>query len=238
MAKRIPYYDELLEAFGRAGCPVCRVLEAEADRLVDAILFEMVNDVRVRQELNEAFGYCGRHAQMLVRPGGALGSATMMQGVIKHLLRSLDGAPAEGSGNRLRGLLGGSGNGRSKPADALAPRRQCPVCVNEAELLGHYTTTLLAHLGPDSPLEAAYQRSDGLCLAHFRHAAGAAGPSAQETLVVCQRAVWQRLNGELEEFLRKSDYRFSHERMGAERDSWLRAIAAISGPLPAHLTKS
>lgn len=236
MAKRIPYYDELLEAFGQAGCPVCRVLAVEADRLVDAILFEMVNDVRVRQELNEAGGYCGRHAQMLVRPGGALGSATMMQGVIKHLLRALDEAPADGGGNRLRGLLGGSG--RARAAEALAARRPCPVCANEATLLSHYTTTLLAHLKPDSPLAAAYLRSDGLCLAHVRHALGEAGGGpAVATLVDCQRTVWERLNGELEEFLRKNDYRFSHEPMGAERDSWLRAIAAISGPLPEHLTR-
>ena len=54
----------------------------------------------------------------------------------------------------------------------------------------------------------------------------------QAATVAAQRAVWERLNGELEEFLRKSDYRFQKEPFGAEKDSWQRAISAISGQYP------
>ena len=82
-----------------------------------------------------------------------------------------------------------------------------------------------------------YEASDGLCLPHFRDvlAQPAPGP-APALLVAAQGAIWSRLDGELEEFLRKSDYRFQKEPFGAERDSWQRAVSAVSGQLPAHLT--
>ncbi len=65
-------------------------------------------------------------------------------------------------------------------------------------------------------------------------ARGAPGPAPAQ-LVAAQRAIWSRLNDELEEFLRKNDYRFQKEPFGAERDSWQRAISALSGQLPGHL---
>lgn len=244
MTQRIPYLDDLLAALAQSGCALCRLLDDTADRLVDSILFESVNDVGVRDELNAARGLCGRHAPLLVRTGGALGSATMMQGVIKVLLRELDagGITAE-SPSRLRILLRAGGAEVSHPAAerlaaALAPQAPCPVCAHEATYAAHYVETLLRQATPGSPLAAAYGASDGLCLPHFRDvvARGLPGP-ALATLVDAQRAIWQRLNGELDEFLRKSDYRFQKEPMGAERDSWRRAISAMSGQLPRHLTE-
>ena len=241
---RIPYLDEMLVALAQPGCAFCRLLDETADRLVDAILFESVNDVGVREELNAARGFCRRHAALLVRTGGALGAATMMQGVIKVLLRVLadSGIEAESS-SRLRALLRAGGVSGSHPAatrlaDALAPDAPCPICVHEATFAAHYIDTLLQQATPGSPLAEAYAASDGLCLPHFRAvvARGLPGP-ALTTLVAAQRGHWQRLNGELEEFLRKSDYRFQHEKFGAERDAWQRALSAVSGQLPGHLTE-
>ena len=243
MSQRTPYLDDVLAAVGRPGCALCRLLGETSDRFVEAVLFEMVNDVGVRDELNAARGLCGRHAPLLVRTGGALGAATMIQGVIKVLLRELDAAGLEAEPpNRLRGLMRAGGLGATHPAAerlaaALAPQAPCPICAHEAIYTDHYTGTLLREMTPGSALAAAYGASDGLCLPHFRGVAGRGLPGpALTTLVAAQRAIWERLNGELEEFLRKSDYRFQKEPFGAERDAWQRAISAVSGQLPAHLT--
>lgn len=244
MSQRIPYYDELLAALAEPGCAFCRLLDASSNRLVNAILFEMVNDVAVREELNAARGYCRRHATLLVRTGSALGSATMMQGVLKVLIRTLDGAQIDqASASRLRSLARSVNSNVTHPAitqlaSDLAPQAECPICANESVMLRQLADTLLGRMAPGSELALAYGRSDGLCLPHFRAVIerGLPGPNL-ETISMTQRDIWVRLEAELEEFLRKSDHRFHHEKMGSERDSWRRAISAVSGQLPEHLTR-
>ena len=238
MTTRIPYLDELLAALAQPGCAFCRLLDAHADRLIDAILFEMVNDVKMRDELNAARGLCRRHAPLMVRTGSALGAATMMQGVIKVLLRQAAGGEAT-PGSRLRALLRGVEDGPAAESlsAALAPTAPCPVCAYETTYTAHYAQTLLRQAMPGSAVVAAYEASDGWCLPHFRDVLAQAAPGpAPAWLPAAQSAIWGRLNDELEEFLRKSDYRFQKEPFGAERDSWQRAISAVSGQLPAHLT--
>jgi hypothetical protein len=244
MAQRIPYYDELLAALAEPGCAVCRLLDGSSDRLVDAILFEMVNDVGVREELNAARGYCRRHAALLVRTGSALGSATMMQGVLKMLIRTLDANAIDAAGaSRLRALARSVNSGMSHPATRqlaadLSPQTACPLCANEVVVERQLIDTLLAQMTPGGELAAVYAASDGLCLPHFRNtvARGLPGPNLS-ALLAAQRAIWVRLEAELEEFLRKSDHRFRHEPFGGERDSWRRALSAVSGNLPDHLTR-
>ena len=239
MTTRTPYLDELLDALAQPGCAFCRLLDDIANRLIDSILFESVNDVKVREGLNGARGLCRWHAPLLVRTGSALGTATIMQGVLKVLLRESAGGEAT-PGSRLRALLRGMGGG-GPAADALAatlaPQTPCPVCAHESTFAAQYAQTLLRQATPGSALTAAYEASDGLCLLHLRGVLAQAAPGpAPAWLVAAQRAIWSRLNDELEEFLRKSDYRFQKEPFGAERDSWQRAISAVSGQLPAHLT--
>lgn len=244
MAQRIPYYDELLLAMAQPGCAVCRVLAAASDRYIDALLFEMVNDVGAREALNAARGFCIRHAQLLVRTGGALGSAITMQGVLKVLIRTLEAGDLSQTGpSRLRNLARSLDSGATHPAarrlaDELEPQGPCPACASEDLVAPIVTDTLTQHMLPGSRLASAFRDSAGLCLPHFRMTVrqGLPGPALTE-LLAGQLAIWRRLEAELEEFLRKSDHRFSHERMGVERDSWRRAIAAVSGNLPDHLTR-
>jgi hypothetical protein len=236
MATRIPYYHDLLEAFAEPGCAVCRLLAVSADKLVDSILYEGVNDVPTREQLNAARGYCQPHAQLLIRAGGALGVTIMMDGILKMLLRTLAANPVEQAGtSSVRGLLRRANVNVSHTAVQkliveLSPQAACPVCVNEAEMLGHYGRTLHQHLAPDNELCAAYAASDGLCLNHFRQvlANGLPGP-ALTALVAAQQTVWQRLHEQSAEFIRKNDHRFRGEPFGVEEDVWMRSLAAVSG---------
>jgi hypothetical protein len=51
-------------------------------------------------------------------------------------------------------------------------------------------------------------------------------------LAEIQESVWRRLYDELGEFIRKKDFQHKGETFGSERDSWRRALEAISGPPP------
>jgi hypothetical protein len=69
-----------------------------------------------------------------------------------------------------------------------------------------------------------------LCVIHTLRAAEANGGHLHlRALIAIQRRKYAHMVGELEEFCRKHDYRFSHESWGSESDSWLRAIEMLAG---------
>jgi hypothetical protein len=235
----VPYYLDIREAFGQPGCPLCRLLARSADRYLDAILWEQVNDTTVRFELNQARGYCPQHGWLLLRAGAALGVAILTRSVVKTLLEVLASSSVENEPESVFQSLRRSldRDPVSKPAarlvTGLSPQRPCPVCSLLAGKEEDYVSTLLAHLDGPGALADSYRTSDGLCLTHFRRTLARAPSGAEvRVLVAAQQAVWQRLHDELGEFIRKNDYRFKDEPFGAEKDAWLRALEAISGPPP------
>jgi hypothetical protein len=235
----VPHYHELREAFAQPGCPFCRLLARSADRYLDAILWEQVNDPDTRAELNQARGYCQQHGWLLVRPGAPLGVAILTRDVIKTLLVVLESSPVEKSSQSVfHSLRRGADKEYISKATArviadLSPQTACPVCAHLQDLERAYADTLLAHLDGPGALAEAYRASGGLCLSHFRGTLARVPSSAEAGLVVAaQRSVWERLYDELGEFIRKNDHRFRDETFGPERDSWRRALEAISGPPP------
>ncbi len=232
MNKPAGFYD-LRQALAEPGCPLCQLLAHNADRYVDAMLWELVNDIPAREEFNQARGYCREHAWLLVRRGASLGAAILMLDVLETVLRVLE---ADRSNERT-GFSWQQWWPGNPPAPAagliagLTPQALCPVCRHVATGEAYYLAALLAHLsGPDS-LAPAYETSDGLCLPHLRRALAEApdGPN-RETLIRLQKAVWERLRLELREFIRKNDYRFAKESVGEEGTAWLRAIELLAGP--------
>lgn len=235
----VPFYRDIHEAFGQPGCPFCRLLAHSADRYLDAVLWEMVNDPEVRAEFNQARGYCARHGWLLLRAGAALGVAIMTRGLLGVLLDAVASNPLEeASESTVQSWLRSLDRDRVSPATdklaaSLSPQVPCPLCAQVEYLEQEYAKTLLAHLEGTGALVEIYGTSDGLCLHHFRQALSHA-PAARQArvLVDAQRAVWQRLYDELGEFIRKKDYRFRDESFGPEKDAWRRALEAISGPPP------
>lgn len=241
MTKSAGYYD-LRQAFGEPGCAFCRLLARSAEGYIEAILWELVNDIDTRQELNQARGYCREHAWLLVRYGASLGAAILMQGVIETLLQiSETNGSAPPPAFSLRQVWQRFNPVQPGPAPTglvanLAPQRPCPACVKVQEIESYYLAALIRHLTGPEGLAAAYRSSAGLCLPHFRLVlAQVSDEETFGTLVAAQQAVWQRLRADLQEFIRKNDYRFKHEGAGPEDDSWLRAIEAVAGAPPVKL---
>jgi hypothetical protein len=111
----------------------------------------------------------------------------------------------------------------------LLAEEPCPACLHARRAEQNFVDTLLANWDDDR-LQAAFRRSSGLCVPHLRLTlARAADPGRFEAIKAVQLEIWQGLISELDEFIRKQDYRFSHEPKGSERDSWSRAIDLVSG---------
>jgi len=172
----------------------------------------------VRARLRKARGFCRTHAARLNRAGASLGIAVIQHDVIGALLAILqEGARTHEP--RQAALL----------ARNMGPQEACPACQHQKEMERLYLEALIKSVA-DPDIWQAYTTSAGLCLPHFRqalHQAHNAEVLAQ--LIQAQRGFWERLHGELAEFIRKNDYRFRDEGLGVEGDSWLRALTAIAG---------
>ena len=234
-ARTMSFYD-LRDALALPGCAVCRLKADAADRFLDSLLWESVNDPGRRFEIRQARGFCHAHAWSLVRTSASLGVAIIARDVLQSTLTALESGAFQASPpwsvRRVHEALA-----PTQPSAATAelvaqlePQATCPACVWAEKMERVYLGELLSHLLGEDGLLADYQSSDGLCLPHFRQAlTRVRDERVFEALVNAQRAIWERLVTHLDEFIRKSDHRFRDEPWGEERDAWLRAIAALAG---------
>jgi hypothetical protein len=187
-------------------------------RLISSMAYEQVNDIDLRQQLRRAGGFCNPHAfQWLREARSVLGTALIYRDVLKAALDAIEASgPANGQRSRLlRGLLG------SRQSDA-----QCPACQAQSEAEARYLAALLAVLAAD---EAALSASEGLCRRHTL-AAVRSGRDGSELVAQRAREVVTQMLSDLDEVIRKEDYRFRHEpRSEAERSAPSRAIGWAAG---------
>ena len=108
-------------------------------------------------------------------------------------------------------------------------RAICPACTSAAESETRHLGTLVK-FGDDGDLQAAYARSDGVCLPHLLAAvAGHRGSPQAGTLVERTREKWRRLGQDIASFVSKHDYRNREPYTEAERASSARAFEMLAG---------
>ncbi len=141
-----PYYD-LLEAAQAGGCPLCRLARRSADRYLDILSYENINDVGVRERLRASRGLCRRHADHLLGElHDGLGTAILYRDLLRTLSQEL------------------RTTGGRQPA-ALAPAGPCPACQAQARAIALFGETLTEHAG-DPVLRRALDQGGGLCQPH------------------------------------------------------------------------
>ena len=219
MAEKDVLYHELLDALHADGCAICRLARKASDRYINALLYEGVVDVDLRQKLRDARGPCYVHAwRMAGRRGAVLGTAIVYRDVINTLAKELE-APEK------RSLLGG----KNSLAQRLAATAPCPACSLEQDAVRRAIKTLLKHVS-DADVAESYVAAGGLCLPHFTETLAQAGGAASQSLADWQAAAFRRLRDALDELIRKHDYRFSGETITEqEAVAWTRAVAAAVG---------
>ncbi len=222
MADQDVFYHELLEAMAAGGCPMCRLARKASDSYLNALIYEGVVDVGVREKLRNARGLCYRHAWRIARRrGSVLGVSIIYSDVVNTLVKALE-AQADAP-TRL------FSRGQPDLSRALAAEEDCPACVLEADANRRHARTLLRHLNSEE-IQAGYIAAGGLCLLHFQMTLSHASAGQAKTLAAWQAVAWRTLRGELDELIRKHDYRFRDETVSEEEaDSWERAIAMIIG---------
>ena len=234
----ITYFD-VLDACAQPGCPICRIAQHVVHRYLDAILYEFVTDPGTRSNLKQSLGYCNGHAWMLPDlPGGyALGIALIYQDLLQDIGARLndahyDRAPAV-SIRRLREALNPLEPVQATRTSvaALQAGARCPACEHRDTMVEIALQSMLEALARgDARMQTSLEASSGLCLAHLRRAMELSrDQDAFLRLIEISRKTLHALEQELQEFIRKCDYRYRDDKHGSEMDSWRRAVAWIAG---------
>jgi hypothetical protein len=214
---------DLERALTHEGCPICRLSQRGIARFIDGLLYESVNDPGIRHHTANSLGFCNRHAwQMRAVHGSALGMGFLNRDALNQWQSQLEHMEKP----KGRGILERL---RKQAAHASHAKEKCLACVRQSEMDRRYVDTLNESL-PEHDFCEALRLSQGLCRQHFSQACAAA-PHVEilQSLLKIQMEVNARLVEELDEFIRKNDYRFMSEGFGAEGNSWVRAIERLAG---------
>jgi len=223
-------YFELTDAFKSPGCPLCNRTKKLSWKFLDNLFYECVTDVWTRVGLRKAKGFCNWHAWMSAElPCSNSGIAIIYKdlidaeiGELSKWVKRKEPSNKTIDFRRLR-----------KKAEAFFSswdnKTSCPICkfVEEHERMA--TGVLLDFIDEEAFCQE-FEKSSGICVRHLVHVMRTFSKHPNlKLLVEKQVQKYQSLSDELNEFIRKLDYRFSKEPKGSEVDSWKRVIKQFTG---------
>ncbi len=217
-------FHRLVEAFPEPGCVVCNLTERDVNRFLDSHLYEYVNTPETHANIRASRGLCATHSGHLVEFGASVLGITILHAVIMdELLKTAESNRAASAFERLRGSSG------SNLANRLEPTGECMACQALERAESQHINSVAEHIN-DQRLHDAYAASNGLCLPHFRQVLHAAPNSkSADLLTKLQLPKWRALKAELDMLAKKYDVNHNDEAVGAEADSWRRALIMVSG---------
>jgi len=240
--------DDLLTALSQGACPLCVLLERAERKAVDMFLYDQVNDISRRDALRASRGLCLNHSSMLSEGRSALGVAILSRDILRTMTAELEAdashrahrehredlkLPSQPSVNSVasvakRFVAGAFTKLGAGLAARIEPQAGCPMCAERPRIEAPLIMGLLHNLH-DAAFAATFDASAGLCRVHLAGTLRVADAQAARALAARQAAIWRRLEADLDEFIRKHDYRFQGEAFEVERDVWRRALQTTSG---------
>jgi hypothetical protein len=207
-------------------CPFCH-LEVKLESIfVDAFLGESVMEPDTRVLVN-AKGFCQEHFKQMYRSkssklGLALMAHTHLKDTIAALEKAMENSP------------------EAAAAEAAARARSCAVCERTASHMARYLETALHMWQNDKDFKALFDACEGFCIPHWGtllRMGGSAVPGRKRAefigkLSEIEKKALSALEGDLEWFTRKFDYRNAGEPWGNAKDALPRAIHTLEGYTP------
>lgn len=231
---RTPFaYFDLVETFPKPGCAICNLMQRDAQQFIDNLLFEYANEPGLRREFSAGRGVCVEHGLMLKnnKIGNVIGVTRLYMDTVDDLLAILDGTPVGTvEPPPLQRLFGATPKADGAAlADLLEPTEGCIACDRLDEYEAMYLEMFDRYI-LDERFQTAFRQSNGICLPHFRGALRRIeAPEGVRALVQMQRDIWRSLREEMGVFFEKQNYEHIGEAIGAEGDSWIRAILRMAG---------
>jgi len=203
-------------------------------QFMDTWQYDGFTDVDHRHALIRSRGFCPLHTWQLAQHNTAFQLAIVYSEILPDVLISLKQDPARPSEQKRPSLWSRWWKRwRRQPATTYAEPtfKRCPFCRMRATTEQRLISTLLEQLLSEE-IRTLMSSSTGLCLSHFAQAhkrAEEGNPAQLRFLLECQNVCMQRTLEEIQELIRKHDYRTSDELHGNEMTSWRRAAYLCAG---------
>ncbi len=225
----IPVWDAY-----RAGgeCPVCILEKKNEAQSVKFFLGESVMDSKTRVAANEK-GFCVYHSELLFEGGHKLGLALMTH---TYLARFLDAF-------RRKRAREPDAKGKPKrpsaewPAFFRATRSACLFCERLTATVDRYLFTIVYLYKKDADFRKTFLASNGFCLEHLARAlemaeenlSGAIRDEFTRELLALEEKRLAVLEGEIDWFTQKFDYRNEDKPWGNSADALPRVLQKLKG---------
>ena len=204
-------------------CPVCAIYTTASDRLVGQYLGEAVMEPDYRIRVNNR-GFCDKHTADLYAGENKLGLGlqvhTRGEVLVKGLKEPASPKNALSEAERIRKELS-----------------TCVICDQLRNTMERYGQTIAQMYKHEEDFPAYLEKCGGFCLPHYalllEHCKYAGGDTAKylAALYNLQKKQLTRINGELEWFTLKFDYRNADKPWRNSKDALPRAINKYRGEL-------
>ena len=219
-------------------CPLCQLRIACEDSYVDSMLGAAYMEPDCRVRTNEV-GFCTRHFQLMYDRRNRLGLALMTHTHMQEVISSVESilkADEPARGGLLASLRGGRDEGGT-PQKIRARMSGCVICEQMEGAVNRYAYTIAQLYGTNSEFKAMFDGSKGFCLPHLalvlemaeKTLSGEALRAFKAAVSAVERPNLKRIEGELEWFTLKFDYRNTDKPWGNSRDAVERAINKLMG---------
>lgn len=229
-------------------CPLCALRRRNELIDVDRFLGASVMEPDARVRVNEK-GFCPRHQALLYAQQNRLGHALMMHTHLKETMRRLsplyeDARRAARQSGETPALQRMMGKNRAANASLLetagrlrALSDSCILCDSIEENTRRYAYTLLHLYKTDAAFRRAFAQSKGVCLPDMalllemaqEALSGAVLTDFVNDLCAAMERNLNKLEGDLEGFTLKFDYRNADKPWGDSKDALERAVNKMQG---------
>lgn len=199
-----------------SGCTLCLLEGDTVLKYLEGLLYEHVNEVGIRKKLIESRGFCHRHGHLLMSMGDGAGTAILFEDQMNLFLAHL----AE--------FQKGKGKKRALPSVWNSPGK-CPACVYQEKTRKRQVRTFIEILELEKG-RVAFQKSGGLCVPHFLYVLGKIEKEdLKKYLFKVEEEKAASLSKELQDFIKKQDFRYEENDFGSERNAWIKAVKMVAG---------
>lgn len=191
-------------------CPICKLINESIEKLIDTILYELVNDHQIRSNLR-TMGLCRKHVETIERylhhhpELGLLGIAIIYEDILDHKLKTI----------------------KQNESDIYA--YSCYLCNRESQIEEVYINSFGKILGGTEGITLFSQSDSVFCLYHFSRIYRLLNDTTKNHFKEIQIEKLNYLKNQLSIFIKKHDYQ-NKKPIGKEATAYRSVGKLIAQP--------